>query len=340
MRIGVLDVGSNTAHLLVADAEDGMPLPVRATKTKLHLAERVGRSGRLDAEAVDRLAAAVAGAVAQAREMGVQELFGYATAVVRDAPNRDEVLSAVRRRSGVALGVLSGLEEAELTFLAARRWMGWRAGPLLLLDIGGGSMEVAFGHGVTTQTAVSLPVGAGRLTRERLRGDPPSRQQVKALREYLQEEFAEVAERLRRVRPRTGVATSRTFSQLARLCGAPPRRHDPLVPRLLHRKDLRRQLDRLARLPAADRARLPGISKPRARQSLAGALLAHTAMDLLGLRQVVVCPWALREGILLRRLENATWWRERSIELGSFRPPLTAVPTDSAVARRASAAGS
>jgi exopolyphosphatase / guanosine-5'-triphosphate,3'-diphosphate pyrophosphatase len=325
MRIGVLDVGSNTAHLLVADAGAGMPLPVRAVKTRLRLAERVGPDGTLDHAAVARLADAVSAAVAQAREMGIQELFGYATAVVRDAPNRDEVLATVYQRSGVTLGVLSGVEEAELTFLAARRWMGWRAGPLLLMDIGGGSVEVAFGHDVTTEVAVSLPLGAGRLTRERLRGDPPSGRQVKALRDHLRDEFGEIAQRLSWAEPRTAVATSRTFHQLARLCGAPPRRRGPFVPRLLHRRDLREQLDRLARLPAADRARLPGISKPRARQSLAGALIAHTAMDLFGLRQVTICPWALREGILLRRLDSADWWRERSLNLG-VRPPRRAAP--------------
>lgn len=302
-----------------------MPLPVRAVKTKLRLAERVGPDGSLSHSAVTRLASAVAGAVAQAREMGVEELFGYATAVVRDAPNRDEVLSAVHRRSGVTLGVLSGVEEAELTFLAARRWMGWRAGPLLLLDIGGGSVEVAFGQDVSTEIAVSLPLGAGRLTRERLRGDPPTRRQVKQLRAYLREELGEIAQRLSWAQPQTAVATSRTFHQLARLCGAAPRRRGPFEPRLLHRKDLRDQLGRLARLPAADRARLPGISRPRARQSLAGALVAHTAMDLFGLREVTVCPWALREGILLHRLESTDWWRERSLALG-VRPPRPAAP--------------
>jgi exopolyphosphatase/guanosine-5'-triphosphate,3'-diphosphate pyrophosphatase len=221
--------------------------------------------------------------------------------------------------------VLSGLEEAELTFLAARRWMGWRAGPLLLVDIGGGSLEVASGHDLTTDVAVSLPLGAGRLTRERLRGDPPTGRQVKALQEYLKEELAGIAERVRWEQPHTAVATSRTFHQLARLCGAAPRRRGPFIPRLLRRKDLRGQLARLAGLSAADRARLPGISRPRARQSLAGALVAHTAMDLFGLRQVIVCPWALREGILLHRLESAAWWRERSLDLG-VRPPRPAAP--------------
>lgn len=325
MRIGVLDVGSNTAHLVVAEADSGVPLPVHTAKTRLRLAERVDARGALGAEAIGHLSSAVEGAVAQAREWGVRELLGYATAVVRDAPNREEILSVVRRRSGVSLGVLSGVEEAELTFLAARRWMGWRAGPLLLMDIGGGSVEVAYGHDVSAEFAVSLPLGAGRLTRERLAGDPPTRAEVTALRRYVRDELADVAARLRWERPRTAVATSRTFHQLARLCGAPPRRQGPFVRRDLRRRALRRELGRLVALPADARAKLPGISAPRARQSLAGAILAHTAMTLFDLDRFTVCPWALREGILLRRLEATGWWHQRSMELG-VRVPRPAVP--------------
>lgn len=326
MRLGVLDVGSNTAHLLVADVGGGLPLPVHAKKTKLRLAERVDMAGTLSAGGIDRLATAVAGAVGHARKWAVQELFGYATAAVRDAPNRDAALAAVRERAGIELGLLDGAEEAELTFLAARRWMGWRAGPLLLLDIGGGSLEIAYGHDVAPDFAVSLPLGAGRLTRERLPGDPPSQRDVRALRNYVREQLEEIAVRLRWERPETVVATSRTFHQLARLCGAAPRKKGPFVPRLLRRADLKVQMDRLARMPEADRARLPGISAPRARQSLAGAIVAHSAMAMFGLREVTVCPWALREGVLLRRVESADAWADRALRLGA-RAPRPAAPT-------------
>jgi exopolyphosphatase/guanosine-5'-triphosphate,3'-diphosphate pyrophosphatase len=327
MRIGVLDVGSNTAHLLIADGGAGVPLPVHAIKAKLRLAEHVGSDGELGARAVDRLGSAVREAVAQARQWQVRELFAYATAVVRDAPNQREVLAAVQDRSGVQLGLLSGDEEAELTFLAARRWMGWRCGPLLLLDIGGGSFEIAYGPEVSPQFAVSLPLGAGRLTRERLHGDPPSHTEVKSLRRHITDQLTEAATRMRWEGPCTAVATSRTFYQLARLCGAPPKRLGPFVPRHLDRADLKEQLKRLARLPAAERAKLPGISTPRSRQSLAGAVVAHTAMTLFGLDDVAVCPWALREGILLRRLEQAAWWSQRttSLDVPNLRP---AVPAD------------
>jgi exopolyphosphatase / guanosine-5'-triphosphate,3'-diphosphate pyrophosphatase len=305
MRIGVLDVGSNTVHLLMADTGVGLPLPVHAVKTKLRLAEQVEPDGRLQPRAVQRLAEAVAEAVAASHRWNLDELFGYATAVVRDAPNCDEVLAAVEERAGVRLGLLTGVEEAKLTFLAARRWMGWRSGPLLLLDIGGGSMEIAYGQDVAPKFAVSLPIGAGRLTRDMPLRDPPRPAQVRALRKQVSDELSEVATRMRWEGGRTAVATSRTFQQLARLCGAAPTRDGPFVRRILRRSDLKVRLHRLAELPAAERAELPGISAPRARQSLAGAVVAYTAMSLLQIDAVTVCPWALREGVLLRRLESS-----------------------------------
>ncbi|MCW6006455.1 Ppx/GppA family phosphatase [Micromonospora sp. CPCC 205371] len=333
MRIGVLDVGSNTAHLLIADGGVGVPLPLHAIKTRLRLAEHVDAEGALGAPAIDRLGDAVADAVAKARAWQVQELYAYGTAVVRDAPNQQEILSAVWNRSGVRLGLLTGREEAELTFLAARRWMGWRSGPLLVLDIGGGSLEIAYGHDVSPQFAVSLPVGAGRLTRERLRGDPPSRAKIKALRGHVRDQLAEAATRMHWEGTGTTTATSRTFHQLARLCGAPPKRLGPFVPRHLRRGELEKQLKRLARMRAAERAKLPGISAPRARQSLAGAIVAHTTMTAFGLDEVTLCPWALREGILLRSPDPGAWWADHPPRLAvpDIRPPAPDVGADADV---------
>ncbi|MEU7407388.1 Ppx/GppA family phosphatase, partial [Streptomyces sp. NPDC044948] len=224
-----------------------------------------------------------------------------------------EVLSTVRARTGVPLCTLPGEVEAELTFLGARRWMGWRAGPLALLDIGGGSLEIAFGRGRLPGFVASLPLGAARLTHEFLEGgqDPASPDQLRALRRKVRHQLRDAAARIRWEGPRTAVATSRTFQQLGRLCGAPPGRHGPFMVRRMLCSDLGDAVGRLAALSAAERARLPGISAPRSAQSLAGAVVGHTAMKLTGLDSVTLCPWAIREGVLLRHIEDGpSWWAE------------------------------
>ncbi|WP_086730501.1 hypothetical protein [Streptomyces carpinensis] len=314
MRISVVDVGSNTVRLVVADAQGGVPLPVHTAKWRLRLSEQVTPGEDIADEAVERLVQAVGEASATAARWGAAEPLAFATAVVRGAPNRLRVLRTVRARTGVALCTLPGEVEAELTFLGARRWMGWRSGPLALLDIGGGSLEVAFGRGRLPDFVASLPLGAGRLTHEFFPdADPPSPEQLKELRRRVRHQLRDVAARIRWEGPRTAVVTSRTFQQLGRLCGAAPGRHGPFVERQLHRAALRRAIDRLAALPAAERAELPGISAPRAAQSLAGAVVGHTAMKLTGLKSVTVCPWAIREGVLLRHIEDGpSWWAEVS----------------------------
>jgi exopolyphosphatase / guanosine-5'-triphosphate,3'-diphosphate pyrophosphatase len=310
MRISVVDVGSNTVRLVVADAEGGVPLPVHTAKWRLRLSEQVKPGGRVPEEAVERLVDAVAAASRTATRWGATAPLAFATAVVRNAPNRQEVLRTVRTRTGVALCTLPGELEAELTFLGARRWMGWRSGPLALLDIGGGSLEVAFGRGRLPDYVASLPLGAGRLAHEFLDdGDPPTPQQLRALRRKVRHHLRDVAARIRWEGPRTAAATSRTFQQLGRLCGAAPGRHGPFVDRELTRADLREAVGRLAALPAKERAELPGISAPRAAQSLAGAVVGHTAMKLTGLKAVTICPWAIREGVMLRQIEDGPgWW--------------------------------
>ncbi|MEU6405056.1 Ppx/GppA family phosphatase [Streptomyces sp. NPDC046985] len=314
MRIGVMDVGSKTVRLVVADAEGGAPLPVHTAKWRLRLSEQVSPGESIPAEAVEGLVGAVAEASGTAARWGAYGPLAFATAVVRGAPNRAEVLRAVRTRTGVALCTLPGEIEAELAFLGARRWMGWRSGPLALLDIGGGSLDVAFGRGRLPDFVASLPLGAGRLTHEFFPdGDPPSPELLRALRRRVRHELRDAAARIRWEGPRTAVVTSRTFQQLGRLCGAAPGRHGPFVERELRRADLSRAVGRLAALPAAERASLPGISAPRAAQSLAGAVAGHTAMKLTGLKTAAVCPWAIREGVMLRHIEDGpSWWAEVS----------------------------
>jgi exopolyphosphatase/guanosine-5'-triphosphate,3'-diphosphate pyrophosphatase len=215
------------------------------------------------------------------------------------------VLDAVASATGIRLGTLSGVEEAQLTFLAARRWLGWRAGPMLMLDIGGGTAEVAWGPDRLPDSALSLPLGAGRLTRQFLRdGDPPTEAAVRRLRGHVRTQVRRVVAHACWEPRRTAVAASATLRQLARLTGAAPRGRGPFVDRQLRRRSLRPWIDRLAVMPTARRAELPGVSAHRARQALAGAIVGYELMRGLDIDAVRLCPWGLREGILLRRLET------------------------------------
>ncbi len=305
MRLGVLDVGSNTVHLLVVDAvRGGHPTPTSSTKTGLRLAEHL-RDGYLDRVGADALVAAVAEARAEAASLGCQDLLAFATSAVRDAANSGEVLALVRDRTGVDLQVLSGPDEAALTFLAVRRWFGWSAGQLLVLDIGGGSLEMAVGRDERPAVALSLPLGAARLTRTWFAADPPDRREIRALAEHVHDVLAPAAARLLDEGPPDRcVVTSKTFRSLARLTGAAPRSAGARVPRRLSSAGLRQVVAFISRMSSTDLAELEGVSSSRAHQLVAGALVARGAMDALGLDEVEVCPWALREGIILGRLDH------------------------------------
>lgn len=305
MRLGVLDVGSNTVHLLVVDArQGGRPIPAFSHKADLRLGDHLDADNRLTEQCERQLRDFVSESLRIAEDKGVHEMLAFATSAVRDAANGDELLARIQAETNVTIRVLPGPDEARLTFLAARRWFGWSSGRLLLLDIGGGSLEVAAGHDEEPDYAVSLPLGAGRLTRDWLPGDPPSADDLRKLRRHVRAEIASLAGTLLRDGPPNhAVATSKTFRQLARLAGAAPSSEGPYVRRVLKHADVTAITERIGQTTAAERAEMPGVSVGRARQLAAGAIVADAAMDLLGLPVLEVCPWALREGVILRRLD-------------------------------------
>ncbi|NNG37937.1 Ppx/GppA family phosphatase [Flexivirga sp. ID2601S] len=304
MRLGVIDVGSNTVHLLVVDAHRGAhPLPASSHKRELRLSEHTTADGSIAREGVERLIGFVGECLTIAEDQGIEDLLAFATSAIREAPNGEAVLAAVRERTGVDLQVLSGPEESRLTFLAVRRWFGWSAGRMLVVDIGGGSLEFAAGIDEEPDVALSLPLGAGRLTRD-LPGDPPDRADLKVLRKQIRSDIARVARDVTKVgTPDRYVGTSKTIRSLARVTGAAPSGEGPYVERSLDREALRELVPRLATMTAAERATLPGVSVSRSRQLLAGAMVVLAAMDIFDVPRLDLCPWALREGVILRRLD-------------------------------------
>lgn len=276
-----------------------------STKAVLRLAEQIDPDGRLNDRAAIKLIESIDEFTHIATSSGCEQVMAFATSAVRDATNSDQVLADVANKTGVEVTVLSGRDEARLTSLAVRRWHGWSAGRILALDIGGGSLEMSNGVDEEPDVALSLPLGAGRTTRDWLPGDPPDRRRIGVLRDWLDAELRPAAkELLAPGKPDIAVGTSKTFRSLARLTGAAPSSAGPRVKRQLTASGLRQLIAFISRMTRDDRAELEGVSADRAGQLVAGALVAEAAMRSLGVDTLEICPWALREGVILRRLDK------------------------------------
>jgi len=291
MAVGVLDVGCFSAHLVIVERD--LTRPLVSHKVRLRLDRELDSTGAISAAGVESLCTAVRAA---RKKAGDVPFLPFATSSVRDSANAQEVMRKVARRTGVDLKVLSGKEEARYSYAAARHWFGWSAGPMVVLDVGGGTVELAAGFGAEPEFALSLPLGARTLTRTGL---------------AVEEMRAEVRDRLSEAFPRDesarAVGCSKVFEQLARLAGA---RNGTYAQRQLRLKDLEKWIPRLAKLSVRERAALPGISRHRAQQSLAGAVVAEGLMKVSGHDVVDISPWSTKEGLLLDLVERSRGRRE------------------------------
>jgi exopolyphosphatase/guanosine-5'-triphosphate,3'-diphosphate pyrophosphatase len=301
VRLGVLDVGSNTVHLQVVDASPGArPNPHVSHKEEIRLSEFLSADGYISAEGVRLLREAIKGSLEAARQANTEELLPFATSALRESRNGNEIISKINQDFEIDLQVLSGEDEAKITFLAARRWFGWSSGRLLMLDIGGGSLEMAVGVNEVPDVAISLPLGASRLTKSHLEGDPFSKKSVRNLRDFVEENIAEVLpSMLQHQETDRAIATSKTLRTLARICGDWIDGNN----KILKLDSLRRVTPKLVEMTQEERAELPGVSVTRARQITAGALVAESVMRNLDLEVLEICPWALREGIVLKWMD-------------------------------------
>ena len=301
MRLGVLDVGSNTIHLQVMDAHPGArPTPATNYKVELRLTEYLDVTGAISAGGVQLLNDAIKEAVAHARQNETDEILAFATSAVRDASNGAQIIADINKKHEIDLQVLDGDDEASMTFLAVRRWLGWSAGKLLVLDIGGGSLEIASGVDENPEATISMPLGAARLTREFLSGDPYSSKGIKNLEKHAEELIRDsMPNSLKAHDADHFVATSKTFRTLARICA----QWYGDNPKFIERSSLKSAMPRLIEMTNKSRAELPGVSASRAQQIVAGGIVALAVMDRLDVDEAEICPWALREGIVLRRLD-------------------------------------
>jgi len=301
VRLGVLDVGSNTVHLQVVDASPGArPNPNINYKEEVRLAEYLSADGFVSAEGTRLLREAIRRSLHEAKKVETEELLPFATSALREAKNGPDIIAKINEDFQIDLQVLSGEDEAKITFLAARRWYGWSSGRLLMVDIGGGSLELAVGVNEVPDVAMSLPLGASRLTKNHLEGDPFTKKSIRNLRDHIEANLAEVLPTLlMHQETDRAIATSKTLRTLARLCGDWIDGNG----KKLRIDSLRKITPKLADMTQEQRSELPGVSITRARQITAGAFVAESVMRSLDIDELEICPWALREGIILKWLD-------------------------------------
>ena len=301
MRLGVLDVGSNTVHLQIVDTAPGArPNPTFNYKEELRLTQYISAENLLSDEGVEKLRGCIKRVIEQSSSVKTQELLPFATSALREARNGEEVIKSINKDFHIDLQVLSGEEEAKLTFLAARRWFGWSSGRLLVIDIGGGSLEMAVGVDETPEVAVSLPLGAARLTKEFLKGDPYTDKSIRALRDQIENKLEQILPSLvKHQESDRAIATSKTLRTLARLSSD----WFDGSGKNITVEAIRKISLKLAEMDESSRAKLPGVSENRASQIVAGAFVAESVMRNLDIKELVICPWALREGVILKWLD-------------------------------------
>jgi exopolyphosphatase/guanosine-5'-triphosphate,3'-diphosphate pyrophosphatase len=299
-RVAAIDVGTNTVLLLVAEARPGGAVALAERAEITRLGRGVDATGRLDPAAIAETVGVLAAYAAEARALGVGAIDCVATSAARDAANGAEFFSAARAAAGLEPRIISGDEEARLVYASAWRDFGAAAAGsrLAVLDVGGGSTEFTFGRGATPEGRRSLQVGAVRLTERHVREDPINPATLGTLRQAARAALAPLAlmggggvGRL--------VGVAGTVTTLAAVEQALPRYDAERVHGAsLSRATLERVLARLAALPLAERAGLPGMEPKRADVIVAGAVVVAEAMALTGFETLTVSDRGVRWGLV------------------------------------------
>src|SRR5262245_65795328 len=284
MRLAAIDVGSNSVHMVIADVTaDGHVQVVDRVKEMVRLGRRSFMTGRLSPQAMDLAAHALGTFARVARVRGVKRLRAVATSAVREARNGAAFVQRLRRETGLAVRVISGPEEARLIFRATRHALGLEGGPHLLVDVGGGSVELSLAQDGRPLWMRSLPLGVARLTQQFLGKDPPSPGQVRALQRHLDHELDDLLSRVRRAGAVQAIGTSGTVHTMVAMALAArgddvPRLHGASAPA----DQVARLRQRVLALDAEERAEMPGMDAKRADLMPAAVILLDTILSRAG----------------------------------------------------------
>jgi exopolyphosphatase / guanosine-5'-triphosphate,3'-diphosphate pyrophosphatase len=285
-RVAVIDIGSNSTRLLVADVADGRVTPIERRSTVTRLGRGVDLSGRLAAEAVEAACGAIDPYMANLQELGAEGIDAIATSAVRDAENGAAFIAELRERFALSARVLDGEEEARLTYLGATSEHSPEV-PTLVLDIGGGSTEMVVGEGREAEWHASLQAGVVRHTERHLTSDPPTPVELEALAADLRSLIE--AATLGAPRAEAGIAVAGTPTSLAAIeLGLVP--YDPkrVHGHVLELRTIQRMLSQLAATPLAQRTEIPGLHADRAPTIVAGVVILVEAMRAFDLGRITV----------------------------------------------------
>jgi exopolyphosphatase/guanosine-5'-triphosphate,3'-diphosphate pyrophosphatase len=294
-----IDIGSNTTRVLVAEPQNGQLRKMMEQRAYTRIDKASQHDGAVDQAKIDEVAEVVATQVRLAQEIGAEAIRTVATAAIREAANRDEIVAEINRVAGVDVEVLSEHEEGRLAFIGATKTLGHPVdGEIAVVDVGGGSSEVIYGtvpDGV--RSVRSFKIGSGSLADDLLRSDPPSPAEIRAVRDAISDFFADEGFEA----PDQAVAVGGSATSLRSLVGS-----------VLEYETLERAVRVLTGDPIAEVAKRFELDPRRVRILPTGVLLLEKLSELLG-QPLQIGKGGLREGVILTLLNGATDGASRAL---------------------------
>jgi exopolyphosphatase/guanosine-5'-triphosphate,3'-diphosphate pyrophosphatase len=295
LRLAAIDVGSNSIHMIIAQADpDGAITTLWRMKEHVGLGRLSFPSHRLTSEAMDAAITTLARFKQIAHSRGAEKVIAVATSAVREAINGGDLIERAHREVRLTVRAVSARDEARLIYLAVRHAMTLKE-PHLIVDIGGGSVEFIVGDEKRAAMLESRKLGASRMTARYVKSDPISKEDLRALRKHYESELGTLMDQIRDLHPVASIGTSGTLENVAAMCGTPDK---------IDRDDFDRLMSSLIDSDTKARAKLKGLDDQRKDQIVAGALLVGEIFERLEIKRITLCPAALREGVLLEYLNR------------------------------------
>jgi exopolyphosphatase/guanosine-5'-triphosphate,3'-diphosphate pyrophosphatase len=299
-RVASIDIGTNTILLLIAKVEEGKVNPLFEIETVARLGEGVQKNGILLKEAMDRSLQTLAQYLKWCQELEVQKVFTAGTSALREAKNSEDFLNLVKEKLDLPIEVISGEEEAQLSFLAVAKDFGEVKEPILVVDVGGGSTEFILGKGDQISQWISLPLGSVRFTEEFLRSDPVQEEEWEKMERKIQEYLVTIPHSQE---PISMVAVGGTATTLASVeQGLEDFIAEKIHHFILGKEALKNQLLLYRSKTIDERRKIPGLPIARADVILAGGAILYLAMEELKCPSVLISCHGVRYGLLYKKL--------------------------------------